>query len=475
MKKQLIMLFTALLVLFTALPAAQFEAAEVTAQQEFELPFEILQDVSDEKSVTDQYVQDKAKIVVEDGKTFAYVTLTNTDWWQSLKVQTTQPGTFTDKNFVDAEVVSEDVAAKTKIVKFQVQDLSKVLNAKIHIIVTGVPGLGAYDNNYDIRMKFDSSKIPGVLKDGAYTIDYKALHADEDKASSMARFMETPASLTVKDGKKVVELTLTNNEQITAFQVEQGKEFVDATVVKTDVAANKRVVSFEVADFSKVVNAKATVFVAAANHTGNYDFRLSFDETSIQAVKAPVEVKFEDIKGTGFETYIEALAAKEIVKGTTPTTFSPGNNLTRAQFAIILARALELPKAEYQGTFSDVPKNLDWAVSEIEAAAKAGITTGSNGKFRPYEFISREQMATMIIRAIEYKDASILEGVTTDVKFADAASISDYAKANVDYAAGLGIIGGKTIDGKKVFDPKASATRGQASKMVYYLLENLEK
>ena len=99
----------------------------------------------------------------------------------------------------------------------------------------------------------------------------------------------------------------------------------------------------------------------------------------------------------------------------------------------------------------------------------AGITTGSNGKFRPNEKITREQMATMIIRAIEYKDASVLEGVTNNIVFADAKNIDSYAKASVDLAAGLGIISGKEVNGKKVFDPKANATRAQAAKVVYYL------
>ena len=94
----------------------------------------------------------------------------------------------------------------------------------------------------------------------------------------MVRYIETPATLSVKDGKNIVSMTLTNNEQITAFQVEQGGKFVDTTVVSTDVEANKRVVEFEVADLTKIMNAKFTVFVAAANHTGNYTVRLAFDK-----------------------------------------------------------------------------------------------------------------------------------------------------------------------------------------------------
>ncbi|KAA0966896.1 hypothetical protein FQ087_11975 [Sporosarcina sp. ANT_H38] len=490
MKKQIMMLFSILLVLFTVLPASQIEAAEVTTpvKQEFELPLDVLQVENDDKSAAAQYVKSPAKIVVEDGKTFAYVTLLSSKWWQSLKVQTKQPGTFTD-----AEVISEDTKADTRVVKFEVQDLSKELNAKIHIIVTGVPGLGEYDHSYDIRLKFDSSKIPvtpevpvtpapEVIKDGAYTIDFKALHEEEDKASSMTRYIETPAKLSVKGGKNLVTMTLTNNEQITAFQVEQGGKFVDTTVVKTDVEANKRVVEFEVADLSTIIKAKFTVFVAAANHTGNYNVRLAFDKESVKAVEevpgeeveTPEEVvAFTDIANTWAKPYIESLASKQIVKGKTATTFAPNDKITRGQFAIILSRALELPKQDFQGTFSDVTKKMDWI--SFEAASRAGIIIVNDGKFRPNQPITRQQMATMIVRAIEYKDASVLEGVTNKVAFADAKDITAYAKTSVDLATGLGIIGGKVVNGKNVFEPKANATRAHASKMVYYMLEKLQK
>ena len=103
---------------------------------------------------------------------------------------------------------------------------------------------------------------PEVIKDGAYTIDTNVLHATEDKASSMAGHVETPVALSVKAGKNFVTMKLTDNEQITVFQVEQDGKFVDATVVNTDEEANTRDVEFEVADLTKVINAKVTVHVA---------------------------------------------------------------------------------------------------------------------------------------------------------------------------------------------------------------------
>lgn len=501
MKKNLMMFLTAILVLFTAVPALPSAAAEVTAQDEqaYELPVKVLQPDSDEESSAGKFVKNPVQIKVEDGKTVAYMTLLSSQYWQSLKIQA-------GDDFVDAEVVSEDEKENTRVVKFEVKDVKSIVNAKAHIIVTGVPGLGEYDHTYDIRFQFDASDVPAdkeeveepkedpkeevnetpgeTLKDGEYTIGYKALHEEEEKDSSMMRFMETPASLTVKDGKNIVALNLTNNEQITEFKVEQDGEYVDADVVSVDEEANSRIVSFEVADLTKMMNAKVTVFVAAANHTGNYTIRLAFDQDSVaptateeEPTEEPeeqpeeVEVPFKDIDNTWAKPYIEALAAQGIVKGKAADTFAPNDKMTRAQFALVIARALELPTQDAEGTFSDVTKEMTGFVQEVEAASRAGIIKGDNGKFNPNEAITRQQMVTMIIRAIEYKDASVLENVKTDAAFADASQINDYAKSAVSLAAGLDIINGNDVKGEKMFQPKMNATRAHAVKMVYNMLE----
>ncbi|WHT48044.1 NEAT domain-containing protein [Sporosarcina thermotolerans] len=155
MKKNLIMLLTAILVLFTAVPALPSAAAEVNAQdqQTYELPFTVLQADKDEVSAAGRHVESPAQIKIEDGKTIAYMTLLNSQYWQSMKIQ--------DGNeFVAVEVVSEDEEAKTRLVKFEIKDVKKILSAKAHIIVTGIPGMGTYDTVHDIRFQFDGSNVP---------------------------------------------------------------------------------------------------------------------------------------------------------------------------------------------------------------------------------------------------------------------------------------------------------------------------
>jgi len=62
-----------------------------------------------------------------------------------------------------------------------------------------------------------------------------------------------------------------------------------------------------------------------------------------QISAAPVSATFSDVPtGHWAFQFIQALAASGITTGTTPTTFSPNANVTRAQMAVFLSKALGL-------------------------------------------------------------------------------------------------------------------------------------
>ncbi|AST06129.1 alpha-amylase/pullulanase [Anoxybacillus flavithermus] len=185
---------------------------------------------------------------------------------------------------------------------------------------------------------------------------------------------------------------------------------------------------------------------------------------------------FVDVNKHWAKTYVESLASRMILKGMKENEFVPNGHVTRAEFAVLLARALHLPKTTYKGTFTDVNEKLSWAVAEIEAASAAGIVRGSEGRFDPYAPITREQMATMIVRAIQYKNKGVLDRVKeNDVSFADASTISPYAREDVRLATQLQIIDGKIQSGQRFFKPKDKATRAEAAKMLYKMLRLLHE
>jgi len=182
---------------------------------------------------------------------------------------------------------------------------------------------------------------------------------------------------------------------------------------------------------------------------------------------------FTDVNKHWAQDEIEVLASRTITSGKTDTKFDPQGQITRAEFAVLIARALNLPMDEYQGTFSDVTKSKAWAYAGVEAAYEAGIVKGSSKTtFTPDALITREEIATMIVRAVKYQDEQLFADLDTSKSFADATSIGSFAKETVKQAAALGIVNGREGN---LFNPKANATRAESAVMLYRSLEKLNE
>ncbi|GLJ01531.1 MULTISPECIES: NEAT domain-containing protein [Bacillus] len=143
-----------LLVLFSLLTA--FQIPQGTAQAasfvdgEYTVGFTILKDGTSEASMMDTYTEKPAKLIVENGKTTAYVTLKQSKEITDFKVE--QNGAL-----VTTETVSEDETANTRVIKFDVPDLSAKLNGWVKIYWD----LGGfiYDEAYDVQLAFDQSSL----------------------------------------------------------------------------------------------------------------------------------------------------------------------------------------------------------------------------------------------------------------------------------------------------------------------------
>ena len=140
------------------------------------------------------------------------------------------------------------------------------------------------------------------------------------------------------------------------------------------------------------------------------------------------------------------------------------DTITRAEFTALVVRAMGIDKAEYEGTFTDV-NTSDWSANFIAAAYGAGLINGADGKFRPNDTITREEICKIISSAIKAK------AEVKDLDFADANSISEWAKESVQIAYSLGIVNGM---GDGSFAPKHNALREQAFVMLARFVENLK-
>ncbi|WP_066371649.1 DUF4350 domain-containing protein [Bacillus sp. FJAT-27264] len=163
---------------------------------------------------------------------------------------------------------------------------------------------------------------------------------------------------------------------------------------------------------------------------------------------------------------IKELAAKQLVNGTSDSTFEPERKVTRAEFTAMLIRALHLTD---KGTlaFTDV-KDGDWYAEAVAIAVKAGIVQGKTQTlFDANAQITREEMVTMLMRGYEVVHGQVT--VNNPTSFTDEAKISAWALPFVNAASANKLIQGRAA-GK--FDPKGITTRAEAAQVIYNLLNN---
>ncbi|MBQ8524099.1 MAG: S-layer homology domain-containing protein [Clostridia bacterium] len=153
---------------------------------------------------------------------------------------------------------------------------------------------------------------------------------------------------------------------------------------------------------------------------------------------------------------------KGLMNGTTADKFAPAETMTRAMVVTVLYRLQGEPETQYKATFTDV-KNNKWFTDAVIWAAENKIVEGKgNGIFAPTETITREQLATIIMRyaPMEY---IITEERADITHYADYKRVHDYAKDALSWANAIGLITGKTAD---TLAPREGATREQFAKIL---------
>lgn len=175
---------------------------------------------------------------------------------------------------------------------------------------------------------------------------------------------------------------------------------------------------------------------------------------------------FTDIAGHWAESYISRATAKGMVSGYPDGTFKPNLSVTRAEFAVMLAGALQLEGTEATLSFTDIEQFGTWAEQAVARAVHAGIVEGyEDGSFRPNAQITRAEMAVMIVRGLNLPIKS-----NTFTGFADDEVIPQWAKDYVEALRGLDIARGR--EGNQ-FVPNDSTTRAEAVTIMLRMLDIL--
>ncbi len=177
---------------------------------------------------------------------------------------------------------------------------------------------------------------------------------------------------------------------------------------------------------------------------------------------------FSDIAGHWAKANIMEMVTKGVVTGVDNDHFAPNKNVTRAEFAALISRALKLKEGTKQ-PFGDVKAGA-WYYDTLKSAYDAGIITGiSSNVFAPNKSITREEMTTMLMRAKSYTTGTKVEALPNFSlkKFNDEGKISEWAKGSVGFAISSGLMEGRS---GSLFAPKEHATRAEAAVVIKRLL-----
>ncbi len=182
--------------------------------------------------------------------------------------------------------------------------------------------------------------------------------------------------------------------------------------------------------------------------------------------------EFKDVDKHWAKAAVNDMGSRMVIRGVNQDNFEPEREISRAEFAVIIVKALGLKPGVGSGKFTDVNAS-DWYNADIKTALQYQIISGyGNGKFGPNDRITREQAMAMISRAmnitklaVEFKDGEankLLSG------FVDGNQTTAYAARSIAACVKSGIVNGKS--GQRVA-PKDDITRAEVAVIVQKLLQ----
>ncbi|OAS21428.1 S-layer homology domain-containing protein [Paenibacillus oryzisoli] len=244
--------------------------------------------------------------------------------------------------------------------------------------------------------------------------------------------------------------------------IDFGKTYVSRSINISDTVDTKMVTGVLYNETTKKLSFVPAIFevkdgktVATLKRNGNsiytvVEMNKNFTDTAFHWSRADVSL----------------LANKLVIDGMTDSTFAPDLSITRAEFAALAVRSLGLSLNTTTATFNDVDAS-DWYATTVATAAKAGIIDGyEDGSFKPNAQITREELAAMIVRTMNY--AGLKSNLSDSQQLALLSKFSDsnrivWAQKEIATAIDAGIINGLT---DTTIGSSNQATRAEAATML---------
>lgn len=175
--------------------------------------------------------------------------------------------------------------------------------------------------------------------------------------------------------------------------------------------------------------------------------------------------RYEDLSTTAwYHTPVDYVLGNGFMAGMSDRQFSPGSNVSRAQLCQILYAAAGKPSAS-DAHFNDVQGD-EWFADAVNWCSSKGIAAGfEDGSFRPYEDVTREQLAVILrsyTKSCHNSNRNMMIHASLN-PYRDKDEISSWASDAMGWAVGKKILAGR---GGMMLAPKATATRAEIAQMI---------
>ncbi|MCG8401333.1 MAG: S-layer homology domain-containing protein [Firmicutes bacterium] len=180
--------------------------------------------------------------------------------------------------------------------------------------------------------------------------------------------------------------------------------------------------------------------------------------------------QFTDVDKHWAQKEIAFMVEAGVVNGVSEEEFQPNAGITRAQFAAMLLRLLDVEENPTAAEGFDDVDPRSWYRGVVGAAVQKGLIAGYDSRrFGPDGPVNREQMATILYRVMIMKNTLNATGLDQDIAlagFGDRDGISPWAREGVAGMVGHGLMAGRGTD---KFVPRGESTRAEAVVLLYRL------
>lgn len=299
-----------------SIPVVPTELADGT----YKVPFTAKHATEEKASSMQKYFDNPVWLKVENGKKTIAMNLNDSKTVTSFQTEV-------GGSLVETGIVSKDEAQNSRIVTFDVPNLTTDLNAHVAYQVD-MGGGKLYNGQANFRLLFDSTQAVGIQSsefpsapepekpvtpvdpekptdpekpinpvkpadptnlenNHQYSVNFSVMKADESEKSMMDQYTLKPGIIKVEKGQPYLYLTLKSSHWIKTFKTEQNGLWSDAAVVSNDTEKDYRVVKYPIANGFAKTKAQTRVTITdmpGLNYDEEYTVSINLDATSLKDI-----------------------------------------------------------------------------------------------------------------------------------------------------------------------------------------------